>query len=90
MTGTTCNEGANKAEEPYLIQHVYSEFNTVSRTRPRPSSDYTTNTLQGAFLVFQGDFVPTTSAACTTNQKRSEGAGYLAAWTAFGRKLGLQ
>lgn len=45
-------------------------------------------------MVFQGTFVPTTSAACTSNtttKKRSEGSGgYLAAWTAFGRKMGLE
>ncbi|KAI5368275.1 hypothetical protein Slin15195_G034080 [Septoria linicola] len=72
VLGTVCNEGENKEQEPFLINHVFSEFNT------------------GAFLVFQGDFVPTSSPACPANQKRSEGSGYLAAWTAFGHKLGLE
>ncbi|GIZ46419.1 hypothetical protein CKM354_000954500 [Cercospora kikuchii] len=43
VLGTVCNEGRNKRKEPYLINHIFSEFNT------------------GAFLVFQGDYVPTQS-----------------------------
>ncbi|KAM3423014.1 hypothetical protein BST61_g487 [Cercospora zeina] len=28
VLGTVCNEGANRRQEPYLINNIYSEFNT--------------------------------------------------------------